>query len=133
MTDNIFEVASRKGLRFGTAKGAICADDLWHLPLTSKNGVNLDDIARGYSRELKAQEEESFVTKPASRDTTMELGFAIVKRVIEYKLAERDAAKVSVEKAKQRELLKGLIAKKKVEELGATDIKDLEKQLKALD
>ena len=133
MSDNIFEVASRKGLRFGTDKGAICADDLWHLPLTSKNGVNLDDIARGYSRELKAQEEESFVTKPASRDTTMELGFAIVKRVIEYKLAERDAAKVSVEKGKQRELLKGLIAKKKVEELGATDVKDLEKQLKALD
>ena len=133
MTDNIFEIASRKGLRFGTAKGALCADDLWHLPLTSKNGINLDDIARGYSRELKAQEEESFVTKPAQRDTSMELGFAIVKRVIEYKLAEQDSAKVAVEKAKQRELLRGLIAKKKVEELGATDIKDLEKQLKALD
>jgi hypothetical protein len=132
MTDNIFEVASRTGLRFGTSKGALCADDLWHLPLTSKNGVNLDDIARSYSRELKAQEEESFVTKPAQKDSTMELGFKIVKRVIEYKLAEREATKASVDKAAQKELLKSLIAKKKVEELGATDIKDLEKQLKAL-
>jgi hypothetical protein len=132
VTDNIFEIASRKGLRFGTTKGAITTEDLWHLPLTSKNNVNLDDIARGYSRELKAQEEESFVTKPAQKDSTMELGFKIVKRVIEFKIAEREAAKLSVDKAKQRELLLSLIAKKKVEELGATDIAGLEEQLKAL-
>ena len=129
---NIFEQASRKKLRFATSQGLLSVDDLWDLPLTSKGRANLDDIARSYSRELKAQAEESFVNKPAAKDKTLELGFEIVKYIIDTLLAERAATKEAEEKRVKRQKIIDLIARKEEEALGATDLEDLRKQLEAL-
>lgn len=133
MSDHLFEKASRLRLRFGTPQGVINVEDLWDLPLTSKAGrANLDDIARGYSRELKTQGEESFVTKPAQKDPTLELGFEIVKRVIEVRLEENKAAKDAADKKAKQQKIRELIMKKKDEALGESSLEELEAQLKAL-
>lgn len=122
----MFEAASRAKIRFATNKGLISTEDLWDIPLT-----HVDILARSYNKELKEQAEESFI-KPRTKDNALELGFTILKHVIEVRLAERDAAKAAVERGKQRQLLIDLIAKKKVEALSESDIGDLEKQLEAL-
>lgn len=129
----VFEHASRMKLRFSSPQGLITTEDLWDIPLTSKTGrANLDDIARAYSRQLKTQGEESFVTIPARKDPVLELGFEIVKRIIEIRLAENKAAKDKAEKAKKRQKIVDLIAKKEDEALGETDLAELKKQLKEL-
>jgi hypothetical protein len=117
--NTLFEQASRLKLRFGSPQGPLTVDDLWDLPLTSRtNRANLDDIARFYSRELKEQETESFVTKPARKDKILMLGFEIVKRVIEVRLEENKAIKDKAEKAAKKAKLLELLSKKKDDQLG---------------
>jgi hypothetical protein len=117
--NTLFEQASRLKLRFGSPQGPLTVDDLWDLPLTSRtNRANLDDIARFYSRELKEQETESFVTKPARKNKILMLGFEIVKRVIEVRLEENKAIKDKAEKAAKKAKLLELLSKKKDDQLG---------------
>ncbi len=131
--NNIFEQASRQNLRFPSPQGLITAEDLWDLPLTSTaHRANLDDIARAYSRELKTQGEESFVTKPAEKNKLLVLAFEIVKRVIEVRLAENKAARDAVVLAAKKQKILGLIVKKQDEELGEQSIEELEAQLDEL-
>jgi hypothetical protein len=129
----IFARASRLKLRYSSSQGPLNTEDLWDLPLTSKTGrANLDDIARMYSRELKSQEEESFVVKPAAKDTVLELGFEIVKRIITIRMEENEASKNSIMRKKEREKLMEIIARKEEEALGDTDIADLKKRVAEL-
>lgn len=134
MTDkNLFEQATRLKLRFASPVGALKIEDLWDLPLTSKTGrANLDDIARAYSRELKSQDEESFVEKPAKRDKLLQLGFDLVKHIIDVKIAERDAIKAAADKKAKKDKIMELIVKKKDEAMGAMSVEELQKQLEAL-
>jgi hypothetical protein len=132
-TDNLFMEASRKRLMFSSPQGPLTVSDLWDLPLTSRAGrANLDDIARAFNRTLKSQEEESFVTKPPRKDKEMVLGFEIVKVVIETRLAENKAAKDSAEKAKKKEKLLQLLAKKQDDKLGEMSEEDILKELESL-
>ena len=49
----MFEKASRLKLRFSTSIGMLSAEDLWDLPLSSRNGTaNLDDVARNLDVDL---------------------------------------------------------------------------------
>jgi hypothetical protein len=115
----LFEQASRLKLRFGSPQGPLTVDDLWDLPLTSRtNRANLDDIARFYNRELKEQETESFVTKPARKDKILVLGFEIVKRVIEVRMEENKTTKEKADKAAKKAKLLELLTKKKDDQLG---------------
>ena len=116
--NTLFEQASRLKLRFGSPQGPLTVDDLWDLPLTSRtNRANLDDIARFYSRELKEQETESFVTKPARKDKILVLGFEIVKRVIEVRLEENKALKDKTDKAAKKPNLWNYYPKSKMTNL----------------
>jgi hypothetical protein len=129
----MFEQAARMKLRFDTPVGVISVEDLWDLPLTSKtNRVNLDDIARGFSRELKSQEEESFVVKPPKADQTLALGFKIVKHVIDTLLEERKVLKTALDKKEQKNKIMAIMASKKDDELKETSVEDLQKMLDKL-
>lgn len=134
MSENtLFEQASRLKLRFASPQGVLSIEDLWDLPLTSRsNRANLDDIARVYSRELKAQGEESFVTKPARKDKLLILGFEIVKHVIEIRLEENKATKDAAEKANRKAKIYELLAKKRDEKDGEKSEEDLLKELEDL-
>ncbi len=54
MSDNLFERASRIGLRVASSKGMLMVEDLWSIPLTSKTGaLNLDEIAGELNKQLE--------------------------------------------------------------------------------
>jgi hypothetical protein len=111
---SIFEQASRQALRFDSPVGDLTTEQLWDLPLTSKTGrPHLDGLARALHSELKSLEEISFIdTKPDPRKAGLELRFAIVKHIIDVKLAERDTAKKAVEDAEKRQRLMAALAAK---------------------
>ena len=100
----MFEKASRLKLRFDTPKGMITTEDVWDLPLTSRNGASLDNLAKDLNRTIKETEEESFVADKSARNTVLELKFDIVKHIIEVKKAELTASKKAVEIKAEKEL-----------------------------
>lgn len=135
MSTNIFEQASRLRLRFDTPKGALSAEDLWDLPLTATAGkANLDDIARGLNRELKASVDElSFVTPPPVKtDTTKALSFEIVKHIIAVRVKERDDAQHAAEARDKKQRLLELIDRKKNLELEGKTVEELQALVNAL-
>ena len=132
-TANIFEQASRRKLRFDTPKGAITAEDLWDLSLTSTTGkANLDDIARNLHRQLKNGDDVSFVHKERKSDETVQLKFDIVKYVIDVKLAEADEASKARVNAEKKQQLLALIANKENQQLADMPLEDLRKMVESL-
>ncbi len=133
--EDLFEKASRLKVRFMTIKGAVSVEDLWDMPLTSSTGKpNLDDIARGLHRQLKSkQDEESFV-EPVERAEVdcAEIGFAVVRRVIEIKVAERKSAKEATERREKKQQILGIIAQKENEKLSTTSLEELRKMAESL-
>ncbi len=129
----MFEKASRLKLRFDTSKGVLSAEDLWDLPLTSaRNGANLNDVAKGINRELKAAGEEDFVNPSGMTDEVLQLKFNIVKHVIAVRLAENEAAKAVAEKKAKKERLLEIIAHKQDEQLQGAALEDLQKMVAEL-
>lgn len=127
----IFEKATRMKLRFPAGKGDISTEDLWDLPLTSKNGCNLDDVANTIFKGIK-DTGVSFVKTVSRGDSTLNLKLNVVKAVIAYKLEAREAAERSVEKkAKQQQLL-ALIGEKQHDAMKGKSIEQLQKELNEL-
>ena len=127
----MFELASRKALRFNSPKGLLTVEDLWQLPLTSANKANLDDIARGLHAELKT-ETISFVTQTNAADEDAKLAFEIVKHIIAVRLAENEAKRTATERSEKRQQLLGLIAQKENEQLAGQSLDDLRKMVESL-
>ena len=128
----MFEKASRLKIRFATTLGVISTEDLWDLPLTSHRSVSLDDIARSLHREIKDSAEESFVTKATAADEKLQLGFDIVKHVIEVKLAEREVAATAAAKKAEKQKLLSLIAEKQEGALKEKSVEELQAMVEAL-
>ena len=122
----MFEIASRQKLRFESSKGLLTVEDLWDLPLTSINKVNLDDLARDLFQQLK-NENVSFVAPAKASDTTLQLKFDLVKHVIDVKIAERDVAAVAARNREKKQLLLSIIAQKENEQLLGSSLDDLRK------
>lgn len=130
---NIFEQASRLGLRFNSPVGEITTEDLWRLPLTnpSKTRANLDDIAIALNDKLKTDNTTSFVTSVA-KDPTTQLKFDIVKYIIDVRIAERDAKVISEANKVKKEKLLALLEKKQDGALEDLSVEELRKQIEAL-
>ena len=133
MSQSLFEFALRAKLRFSTGRGVVTTEQLWELPLQSKDGFDLDSVARTVNTELKSVSEESFVsTKTNKEQDTLEKALEIVKYIIAVKIAEADARKDSAAKAAERKRLVDLIGEKRDEELKKLDSSELEARLAAL-
>ena len=129
----MFEKASRLQLRFDTSKGLLSVEDLWQLPLTSNTGrANLDDIARELDAKVKNTSTVSFVNKPAKTDETVQLSFDIVKRVIDVRLEERDAAAAAEANKQKKQKLLVILEAKENEGLSQLSMEDLRAQINAL-
>ena len=127
----IFETAVFDRYRYNSPKGNLTTEDLCDLPLTSKNGICLDSIAKSLNKRIKETEEDSFV-HPKNNTTSKELEtkLEIVKHIIKVRLDAAEA-KVNAREAKiQRENIMNLIAGKKNEELQNKSIEELEAMLK---
>lgn len=103
---SIFEKATRQKIRFPSQKGELTVEQLWDLPLTSRNSFDLDVVAKEVNRQLKDADEESFVsTKANPKKDALELKLEVVKHVIATKLAEAEEAKNKSAKAEERRRL----------------------------
>lgn len=131
---NLFEIATRKAYRFASLKGELTVEQLWQLPLTSRGGTDLDTLAKGINKELKSQEEESFVqTSTNPRRGELENKLEILKHIIQVKQTEAEAATKRQANTMERHKLQELLAKKNDQELEGLSKEDLEKKLAALD
>lgn len=130
---DIFEQASRDKLRFPSNKGRLTVEDLWDLPLTSKSGFDLDNVAKAVNHDLKASSEESFVetaTNPARNAHVLQLD--ICKHIIAVKIQERDEQKNKAAKLEKRRLLLEILEGKQNEALRNKSPEELQKMLDEL-
>src|SRR4051812_47404695 len=113
MAMNIFEDATRNKLRFPSARGELTVEQLWDVPLRSKDDFNLNAVAKVSSRALKDASEESFVeTTRTPEHLRREAAMEVVKYVIDAKLAEEAAAKKRAENKVEKEKLLTILAEK---------------------
>lgn len=129
----MFVQATRQKLRFSTTKGLVTVEDLWDMHLTSRNGMDLDAVAKGINKSLKENAEESFVVQKSTTNIKTLLMFEIVKYIISVKIAQREAREEAASNNETRKKLVEAIARKQEEQLGATSLEELTKQLKNLD
>lgn len=130
---NIFEQASRLKLRFPSVRGELTTEQLWDMPLTSKNDFNLDRVARTVNSELKAMDEESFVdtsSNPAKR--LAELKLEIVKVVIADRQEANARSLQAASRAEERQRLLAALAKKDDQALNEMSADDIKKRLNEL-
>lgn len=102
---SMFEVASREKIRFESSKGMLTVENLWDLPLQSKNGDDLDSVAKQVNKDLKETEEESFVNPSTKKNVDAQLKLDIVKHIIKVRLDENKAKLEAQEKSARRKLL----------------------------
>ena len=89
MAENLFQYATRNKLRFQSTRGELTAEQLWDVPLRSRDDFKLNGVAQAASKAWKAISEESFVeTAKTVAHTRLEMALEVVKYVIETKLAE---------------------------------------------
>jgi hypothetical protein len=129
----MFEKATRQKLRFDSSKGQLTVEDLWDLPLTSATGkVNLDDVARTLHRQLKNDDNVSFVKVEQKSDETVQLKFDIVKHIIDVRLAENATANVLRSNAEKKQNLLAIIAQKESETLMGASLDELKAMVASL-
>ena len=125
--ENLFIAASRKKIRFSTGRGLLATEDLWELSLE-----DLDRLAVQAHDELERSDTKSFIGRCDTKRTEREIRFGVLKRVIDTKLAEREAAKAQADAHAQRQFLESLIAKKSADDLASLSLEELQARLAAL-
>lgn len=108
----IFERAIKEKVRFATNKGGLTTEDLYELSLQS-----LDVLAKAVNKQLKEENEESFISTKTKSNTLLELKLDILKHVIADKKAEAEAKKLKAERSQELEMLNSLLTKIKSKEL----------------
>ena len=133
--NNLFELASIHKYRFPASIGELTLEQIYDLPLDgSKNGVDLDTIARTINTALKSEQEESFVKpKSTSRSTELSNKLELVKRVIEYKQNLAENARRRQAKAELRRKYLDALAAADSRDLANATRDELEKKLADLD
>lgn len=129
----MFEKASKLKIRFESPKGSLTVEDLWDLPLTSSTGkANLNDIAKGISRELRENEDEDFVNTATKPNELLALKMEVVKRVIAERLAENQAAKQAADRREKKQRIMALMAQKQDEVLASKSLDELQAMMAEL-
>lgn len=131
MTD-FFKKASQIGLTFETIKGPLQVSDLWRLPLTttSKTALSLDNILVQLNKSLSEEQVVSFVDAVKKETTSLnKLRFDIACEILKdrQQAAKENQQKVSEDSKKQ--MIRELLAEKKLESLKSLSEEELEKLL----
>jgi hypothetical protein len=132
---NLFEYAVRNKLRFASARGELAAEQLFDVPLRSRDAFNLNEIAKTANAALKSATEDNFVGS-ASRTpaaTLAERKLDLVKLVIETKLAEEQAAETRAKNKAEKAKLLEILAEKQEGKLSNLSEAELKKRIAALE
>lgn len=126
-----FEKASRIKLRMHTSFGVFSVEDLWDLPLKSATKPSVDRVAIEINRKLKELSEESFISDtPPKHTTQLELSMDIIKHVIAVRLEEEKAKAESLENAKRKQTILGIIEQKQNQALQDMPLEELKALVK---
>jgi hypothetical protein len=134
MSINLFEYATRNKLRFPSARGELTVEQLWDVPLRSRDEFNLNSIAKAASKAWKDASEENFVeTTKTPEHTRRELALELVKYIIEAKLADEAADKKRAQNKLEKERLLKILAEKQAGALSELSEKELQARIAALE
>jgi len=134
MDNAMYDIALRNKIRFASVKGLLTLEQLWDVPLRSRDEFDLDTVAKGVNRALKAMSEESFVaTRRSLKQTFAETALELVKHVIAIKLDEEEKAGKRADRIKEREKLLDALEKKQDGKLDEMTEDDIKKRLGELD
>ena len=132
--NNIFEYATRNKLRFASIRGELTVEQLWDVPLRSRDEFNLNSIAKTTNKALKDVSEENFVeTTKTAAHSRLEAMLEVVKYVIDVKLAEEETAKKRAENKLEKEKLLKILAEKQDGKLSELSERELKKRIADLD
>ena len=123
---NIFEVASRMKIRFAY-RGMITVEDLWDLSVQE-----LDRIFQKLNKALKESKEESLLKPQDKEDSELAIAVAIVRHIVEVKLAEAAIALAAVERKAKKQKILTILADKQDDSLRNMSSEDLTKMLEDL-
>lgn len=130
---SIFEQASIQKIRFQSVRGELTTEQLWDLPLQSKNQFDLDTVAKEANASLKSVTEESFVTTTTSpAKARYELMLELVKHVIAFKLKANEEQRSRAEKAAKKDKLVAILGEKQDAALKELTAEELAKQIAEL-
>ena len=131
---NIFQYATRNKLRFTSIRGELTIEQLWDIPLRSRDDFNLNTIAKAANKALKEVSEESFVeTTKTAAHVRCEAAMDVIKYIIDTKLVEEKAAVVRTERKQEKEKLLNILAEKQAGKLSELSEKELQKRIAALE
>lgn len=130
-----YERALRGGLRFPSSKGPRTLEDLWQVPLRSKDDFNLDAIAQAIDKTLEGAARRSFVDTDSTSNperAKAQLALDIVTHVIEVKKAEEDQLRKRAANAETKKTIMAIIADKQNTALAGKSVEELTKMLESL-
>lgn len=131
---NIFEYATRAKLRFTSIRGELTVEQLWDVPLRSRDDFNLNAIAKATNKAVKEVSEENFVeTTKTAAHTRLEAALEVVKYVIDVKLGEEETAKARAAKKEEKEKLLAILAEKQAGKLSELSEKQLQQRIRDLE
>lgn len=122
---NLFKEALVQKLRFKTIRGNISTEELWDIPLTSKNGFSLNDIAKDIYLELKQEVEIDFVGGTTSENSEGNLKLEILKEIIKDKKEIIERKEQEASSKTHNQFIDNLIAEKQNESMKAMSIEEL--------
>lgn len=122
-SNDIFEYATRNKLRF-PYKGVLTTEDLWDLDVTQ-----LNEIFKSLRTEEKRNEEESLLANPSKKDVILATKIAIVKHIVNVKLADAKRATEEKERADRKQQLMSILADKQNEELKNKSTEEIQKMI----
>ena len=122
-----FITATRKKLRFETARGGLNTEDLWDLSLDS-----LDKIAVDLDEKVQKAGRKSFIGKRNPSATVDVLKLDVVKTIIEIKIDDDDKKKTRAAAAGQRAFLNDLLIQKQTDALKTLSVEEIQKQIASL-
>lgn len=122
--------------RFPSKRGVLSLEDLFDLPLTKNNGVNLDAVAIEINNQLQEKQgSTSFVESTVEKTaeiTKLDTMLEIVKTIIKQRQEENKAKLQAAEIASKRKQLQTLIDQKQGEALASLSLEELQQQLDEL-
>lgn len=125
--ENIFEYATRNKVRF-PYKGNVSVEDLWDLSVTE-----LDKVFKILNSQRKQSQEESLLNTKSKEDEITDVQIAIVKHIVDVKLAEKEARKKAAENKAKKQKIMAIMAARDEKVLENASDEDLQKMLAELD
>lgn len=134
-TTTIFTALEQKW-RFPSKRGPLTIEDLFDLPLTKNNGLNLDTVAIEINKQLQEKQGSTSFVESTSEKTTeitkLDTMLEIVKLIIKQRQDENNNKLHAAALESKRKELQFLIDQKQLESLASLPLEELQKQLAEL-